>query len=85
MARTVRLRVVDEPPAGTRIGIDLDGEAYLNGQWSTGGSSGLLQQMCGQCDKVIVRGRPHLRQDDAGNPIILRCASCRAFNEMLQD
>ncbi len=82
MARTIRLRVIEEPPVGTRTVIDLQGEAYLAGQVSTGRSSGLLQQLCGQCDRIIVTGRPHLKQDGAGNPVVLRCAHCRAFNEM---
>ena len=83
--RTVRLRLVEEPPAGTRYIIDLSGEAYLDGLWITSKSPGLLQQTCGGCEKIIVRGRPHLKRDDAGNPIVLRCAHCRAYNEMLQE
>ena len=85
MPRTIRLKVVDEPPVGTRFIIDLSGEAYLRGLWSTSSLPGLLQQMCGQCEQIIVRGRPHMKRDQAGNPIVLRCAHCRAFNEMLQD
>jgi hypothetical protein len=83
--RSVRLRVIEEPPVGTRAVIDLQGEAYLAGQVSTGRSAGLLQQLCGECGRTIVRGRPHLTRDDAGNPVVLRCAHCRAFNEMNQD
>lgn len=78
------MRVIDEPPVGTRAVIDLLGEAYLDGQISTGKSSGLLQQLCGECGRTIVTGRPHLTKDDAGNPVVLRCAGCRAFNEMSQ-
>ncbi len=82
MPRTIRLHVIEEPPPGTRAVIDLSGEAYLDGQVSTGRSAGLLQQLCGGCDRTIVTGRPHVRQDSAGNPVVLRCAFCRAFNEM---
>lgn len=85
MARTIRLQVIDEPEPGTRAVVDLAGEAYLEGQVSTGRSAGLLQQLCGGCERTIVSGRPHLRQDSAGNPIVLRCAYCRAFNEMAVD
>lgn len=85
MPRTIRLKVIAEPPPGTRAVIDLQGEAYLAGQVSTGRSSGLLQQLCGQCGQTIVKGRPHLKQDGAGNPLVLRCAHCRAFNEMTQE
>ena len=85
MARTIQLHVIDEPVVGTRIVIDLAGEAYLEGQLSTGTSPGLLQQSCGGCGRTIVAGRPHMRRDSAGNPIVLRCAHCRAFNEMNQD
>lgn len=82
MPRTVRLNVIEEPPAGTRAVIDLLGEAYLDGQISTGKSAGLLQQLCGGCERTIVTGRPHLTTDGAGNAIVLRCAYCRAFNEI---
>ncbi len=85
MPREVRLRVISEPPVGTRAIIDLGGEAFLGGQVSTGTSPGLLQQLCGQCDRVIVRGRPHLSRDSLGQAIVLRCAHCGAFNEMNQD
>ncbi|MGH9276769.1 MAG: hypothetical protein ACRD12_01470, partial [Acidimicrobiales bacterium] len=85
MARSIRLRVIEEPPAGTRAIVDLGGEAYLAGQVSTGSWSGLLQQHCGGCDRIIVTGRPHLSRDGAGNPIVLRCAHCGALNEMAQD
>ncbi len=85
MPRTIRLSVIEEPPAGTRVIIDMAGEAYLEGQMSTGNSSGLLQQLCGQCGRTVVRGRPHMRRDGAGKPIVMRCAHCRAFNEMNQD
>jgi hypothetical protein len=85
MPRTIRLTVIDEPAPGTRAVIDLAGEAYLDGQVSTGRSAGLLQQLCGGCERTIVTGRPHLSKDSAGNPIVLRCASCRAFNEMFVD
>ncbi|MGH9222399.1 MAG: hypothetical protein ACRD2W_01035 [Acidimicrobiales bacterium] len=84
MARTIKLRVIDEPAEGTRIVIDLNGEAFLAGQFSTGKASGLLQQQCGECGRTIVTGRPHLKQDSAGNAIVLRCAHCRAFNEIDQ-
>jgi predicted RNA-binding Zn-ribbon protein involved in translation (DUF1610 family) len=84
MPRTIRLQVIEEPAAGTRAVIDLLGEAYLDGQISTGKSAGLLQQLCGGCGRTIVTGRPHLTRDDAGNPVVLRCAHCRAFNEMNQ-
>jgi predicted RNA-binding Zn-ribbon protein involved in translation (DUF1610 family) len=82
--RTIRLHVIDEPPEGTRVVIDLNGEAFLSGQFSTVQSPGLLQQLCGGCGKTIVTGRPHLKTDSAGNAIVLRCASCRAFNEIDQ-
>lgn len=85
MPREVRLRVISEPAPGTRAIIDLRGEAFLTGQVSSGTSPGLLQQLCGQCDRVIVTGRPHLKTDSAGNPVVLRCAQCGAFNEMNQD
>ena len=85
MARTVRLRVIEEPPVGTRVVIDLASEAYLDGQLTTGKSSGLLQQLCGGCDRIIVTGRPHLTRDGAGNAVVLRCAHCRTFNEINQD
>lgn len=85
MPRTIRLTVIEEPAAGTRAVIDMATEAYLEGQMSTGRSSGLLQQLCGECGRTLVQGRPHLRQDGAGRPIVLRCASCRAYNEMNQD
>lgn len=85
MPRTIRLSVIEEPPAGTRVVIDLAGEAYLQGQLSSGRSSGLLQQQCGGCSRTIVTGRPHMRRDSAGNALVLRCAHCRAFNEINQD
>ena len=83
MPRTVRLEVVEEPPPGTRYIIDLSGEAYLEGVWKITTSHGLLEQTCGQCAKVIVRGSPSFSLDSTGQPILLRCAHCRAFNEML--
>lgn len=77
--------MIDEPAAGTRIVIDLNGEAFMAGQYSTVRSPGLLQQQCGSCGRTIVTGRPHLKKDSAGNAIVLRCAHCRAFNEIDQD
>ena len=85
MPRTVRLGVVDEPPPGTRYIIDLSSEAYLEGVWKVSTAPGLLEQMCGQCAKVIVRGSPSFSRDSNGTPILLRCAHCRAFNEMLSE
>ena len=85
MPRVVRLTVIEEPPDGTRVIVDLAGEAYLEGQLTTGRSTGLLQQLCGGCGRTIVTGRPHIKNDSAGNPIVLRCAQCRAFNEINQD
>ena len=84
MARTIQLHVIEEPPEGTRIVIDLAGEAFLAGQYSVGQGSGLLQQQCGECGRTIVTGRPHIKQDSAGNPVVLRCAKCRAYNEIDQ-
>jgi len=85
MPRTIQLRVIDEPAPGTRAVIDLNSEAYLEGQISTGRSAGLLQQLCGGCERTIVTGRHHLSKDSAGNPVVLRCKYCRAFNEMSVD
>ena len=78
MSQKIRLRVIPDPGAESgRSIIALEGDAMIIGDPGP-------RQVCGECHQLLVRGIPAVRVvAEDGNPIVIRCPACGAFNEMI--
>ncbi len=86
MTQEIRLDVIPNPPGPgdsrtVLVSADLEFTdpdlACIEGERDGPG------QVCGQCDRTLVRGVPPPISTEDGQPPVIRCPTCGTFNEMI--
>lgn len=84
LSDSIRLRVIDEPAPMSRTVMIFDGPNFDNDEACIVTGNPGLAQVCGNCGRLLVDGPlgGAVRWKTEGGPMVIRCPTCQAHNEV---